>query len=103
MVAQVGRPQGDGAMIAADAPGCLRNNPTLKSRRGGGAQVVDFLPVGLDRRLPPGSSTAVNYALQQNLIRRKIDVAKLFDDTTRAPRRATIGPDRAIGSRQFSL
>jgi hypothetical protein len=71
--------------------------------RGGGAQVVDFLPVGLDRRLLPGSSTAVNYALQQNLIRRKIDVAKLFDDTTRAPRRATIGPDRAIGSRQFSL
>jgi hypothetical protein len=39
--------------------------------------VVDFLPVGLDRRLSPRSRTAVNYALQQNLIRRKIDVVKL--------------------------
>ena len=28
----------------------------------------------------------VNYALQQNLIPRKIDVTQLFDDTTRALR-----------------
>jgi hypothetical protein len=41
--------------------------------------------------------------LQQNLIPRKIDVTELFDGSTRALRPSTIGPDRAIGSRQFSL
>jgi hypothetical protein len=47
--------------------------------------------------------TTVNYALQQNLIRPKIDVTELFDGLTRALRPQLIGPDRAIGSRQFSL
>jgi hypothetical protein len=32
--------------------------------------------------LPPGSNTIVNYALQQNLIPRKIDVAELLDGAT---------------------
>jgi len=44
-----------------------------------------FLPFGFEA-CRPGLSTIVNYALQQNLIPRKIDVTVLFDDTTRALR-----------------
>ena len=64
--------------------------------------MVDVLPVAFEA-CRPGLSTIVNYALQQNLIPRKIDVTEPFDDTTRALLPSTIGPDRAIGSRQFSL
>jgi hypothetical protein len=32
----------------------------------------------------PGLQTVINYALQQSLIPRKIDVEELFDATTRA-------------------
>ncbi len=46
---------------------------------------IDFPPFGFEA-CRPGLSTIVNYALQQNLIPRKIDVTQLFDDTTRALR-----------------
>jgi 4,5-dihydroxyphthalate decarboxylase len=48
--------------------------------RGGGP---DFLPFGFEA-CRPALATIVNYALQQNLIPRKIAVEDLFDDTTRA-------------------
>jgi 4,5-dihydroxyphthalate decarboxylase len=44
---------------------------------------IDFLPFGLEG-CRPALQTIVNYALQQNLIARKITVDELFDDTTRA-------------------
>jgi 4,5-dihydroxyphthalate decarboxylase len=47
----------------------------------GGA--IDFLPFGLEA-CRPGLQTVINYALQQNLMPRKISVEELFDDTTRA-------------------
>jgi 4,5-dihydroxyphthalate decarboxylase len=47
------------------------------------AGAIDFLPFGLEA-CKPALETIVNYSLQQKLIGRKIDVAELFDDTTRA-------------------
>jgi len=44
---------------------------------------IDFLPFGFEA-CRPGLQTVINYALQQNLIPQKIEVADLFDDTTRA-------------------
>ena len=41
----------------------------------------DFLPL---RSSPRADTHCRNYALQQSLIPRKIDVEELFDDTTRA-------------------
>jgi hypothetical protein len=64
--------------------------------------MVDF-PPSAARPAAWGLGTTVNYALQQNLIPPKIDVTELFDGLTRALRPQLIGPDRAIGSRQFSL
>src|SRR5262245_467087 len=49
------------------------------------AGAIDFLPFGFDG-CRPGLATIINYALQQNLIARKIDVEELFDDTTRSLR-----------------
>ena len=49
----------------------------------GGA--IDFLPFGFEG-CRPGLNTIINYALQQNLIPRKIDVEELFDETTRGLR-----------------
>ncbi len=46
---------------------------------------IDFLPFGFDA-CRPALATIINYALQQNLIPRKIAVEDLFDDTTRALR-----------------
>jgi len=46
---------------------------------------IDFLPFGFEA-CRPGLRTIVNYALQQNLMQRKIDVTELLDDTTRALR-----------------
>lgn len=46
------------------------------------AGAIDFLPFGLEA-CRPALETVIQYALQQNLIARKIDVAELFDDTTR--------------------
>jgi 4,5-dihydroxyphthalate decarboxylase len=43
---------------------------------------IDFLPFGLEA-CRPGLRTIIDYALQQSLIPRKIDVDELFDDTTR--------------------
>jgi 4,5-dihydroxyphthalate decarboxylase len=43
---------------------------------------IDFLPFGFEA-VRPAVQTVVNYALQQNLIPRKISVEELFDDTTR--------------------
>lgn len=49
------------------------------------AGAIDFLPFGLEG-CRPALDTIINYALQQNLIARKIDVEELFDTTTRALR-----------------
>jgi 4,5-dihydroxyphthalate decarboxylase len=43
---------------------------------------IDFLPFGLEA-VRPGVETVIKYALQQNLIPRKISFEELFDDTTR--------------------
>jgi 4,5-dihydroxyphthalate decarboxylase len=43
---------------------------------------IDFLPFGLEA-CRPALRTIIDYALQQSLIPRKIDVDELFDDTTR--------------------
>ena len=64
--------------------------------------MVDLLPFGCEA-CRQGLATVVNYALQQNLIPRKIDVTELSDAAARALRPSSIGPDRAIGTRQFSL
>jgi 4,5-dihydroxyphthalate decarboxylase len=44
---------------------------------------IDFLPFGLNA-CRPALQTVIDYALQQRLIPRKIEVENLFDDTTRA-------------------
>ncbi len=54
-----------------------------KKAAGPKAGSIDFLPFGLEA-CRPALSTIINYALQQNLIPQKIEVADLFDDTTRA-------------------
>jgi 4,5-dihydroxyphthalate decarboxylase len=46
---------------------------------------IDFLPFGFEA-CRPALQTVINYALQQSLIPRKIDVEELFDATTRALR-----------------
>jgi 4,5-dihydroxyphthalate decarboxylase len=59
-----------------------------RSKRAAGlpkAGAIDFLPFGL-KGCRPALNAIVNYALQQNLIPRKIDVEELFDDTTRSLR-----------------
>ena len=43
---------------------------------------IDFLPFGL-AACRPALQTIIDYALQQSLIPRKIDVDDLFDETTR--------------------
>ena len=43
---------------------------------------IDFLPFGAEA-CRPALQTVINYAWQQGLIPRKIDVEELFDDTTR--------------------
>jgi 4,5-dihydroxyphthalate decarboxylase len=43
---------------------------------------IDFLPFGVSA-CRPALQTVITYALQQSLIPRKIEVAELFDDTTR--------------------
>ena len=45
------------------------------------AGTIDFLPFGFDA-CRPALQTIVKYALQQNLIPRKIDVEEFFDDAT---------------------
>jgi 4,5-dihydroxyphthalate decarboxylase len=58
----------------------------LRSKEAAGlpkAGAIDFLPFGLEA-VRPGVQTVIDYALQQNLIPRKISFAELFDDTTRA-------------------
>jgi 4,5-dihydroxyphthalate decarboxylase len=65
--------------------------PGQESRRVAEGGSIDFLPFGFEA-CRPGLSTVVNYALQQNLIPRKIDVTELFDDTTRALRPSTCRP-----------
>ena len=42
---------------------------------------IDFLPFGL-AACRPALQTIIDYALQQSLIPRKIDVDDLFDETT---------------------
>jgi 4,5-dihydroxyphthalate decarboxylase len=55
-----------------------------KAAAGGPAPgAIDFLPFGFDA-CRPALQTVINYALQQNLIGRKIEVEELYDDTTRA-------------------
>jgi 4,5-dihydroxyphthalate decarboxylase len=44
---------------------------------------IDFLPFGLNA-CRDALQTIINYALQQRLIPRKLEVEELFDDTTRA-------------------
>jgi len=44
---------------------------------------IDFLPFGLNA-CRGALQTIINYALQQRLIPRRLDVEELFDDTTRA-------------------
>jgi 4,5-dihydroxyphthalate decarboxylase len=44
---------------------------------------IDFLPFGLNACWG-ALQTIINYALQQRLIPRKLEVEELFDDTTRA-------------------
>ena len=44
---------------------------------------IDFLPFGLNA-CREALQTIINYALQQRLIPRKLEVEELFDDTTRA-------------------
>jgi 4,5-dihydroxyphthalate decarboxylase len=44
---------------------------------------IDFLPFGVEACLP-ALQTVINYAWQQNLIPRPIEVEELFDTTTRA-------------------
>jgi 4,5-dihydroxyphthalate decarboxylase len=59
-----------------------------QSKRAAGlpkAGAIDFLPFGFEG-CRPGLNTIINYALQQNLIPRKIDVEELFDETTRGLR-----------------
>jgi hypothetical protein len=46
---------------------------------------IDFLPFSFEA-CRPDLPTVINYALQQSLIPRKIDVEELFDATTRALR-----------------
>jgi hypothetical protein len=46
---------------------------------------IDFLPFGFEA-CRPALQTVIDYALQQSLIPRKIDVEELFDATTRALR-----------------
>jgi hypothetical protein len=43
---------------------------------------IDFLPFGFTA-CRPALQTVINYALQQSLIPREIDVAELFDANTR--------------------
>jgi 4,5-dihydroxyphthalate decarboxylase len=44
---------------------------------------IDFLPFGVEA-CRPALQTVINYAWQQNLISRRIEVEELFDTTTRA-------------------
>ncbi len=53
------------------------------SKGGGTPGEIDFLPFGV-AACRPALETIINYAWQQNLIPRKIEVAELFDGTTRA-------------------
>jgi 4,5-dihydroxyphthalate decarboxylase len=46
---------------------------------------IDFLPFSFEA-CRPDLPTVINYALQQSLIPRKIDVEELFDATTRVLR-----------------
>jgi 4,5-dihydroxyphthalate decarboxylase len=46
---------------------------------------IDFLPFGIEA-CRPALQTIINYALQQNIILRKIALEELYDDTTRALR-----------------
>jgi hypothetical protein len=44
---------------------------------------IDFLPFGVEA-CKPALQVVAEYALQQSLIPRKIDIAELFDATTRS-------------------
>ena len=44
---------------------------------------IDFLPFGVEA-CRPALQTIIDYAVQQSLIPRKVEVEELFDDTTRA-------------------
>jgi len=63
---------------------------------------IDFLPVGFEA-CRPGLSTIVNYALQQNLMQQKSTLRSCSTTPPARSGRKPVGPDRAIGSRQFSL
>jgi 4,5-dihydroxyphthalate decarboxylase len=54
-----------------------------KAAGGPASGAIDFLPFGFEA-CRPALQTVIDYALQQNLIERKITVAELYDDTTRA-------------------
>ena len=64
------------------------------SKGGGTPGEIDFLPFGV-AACRPALETIINYAWQQNLIPRKIEVAELFDGTTRALERR-IDSDRIL-------
>jgi 4,5-dihydroxyphthalate decarboxylase len=44
---------------------------------------IDFLPFGVEA-CRPALQTIINYARQQSLVPRKLEVEELYDDTTRA-------------------
>jgi 4,5-dihydroxyphthalate decarboxylase len=67
--------------LLAQAKGAAKS-PTAGSDEAGAAK-IDLLPFGFEA-CRPALETVVAYALQQSLIPRKIDVAELFNATTRA-------------------
>jgi 4,5-dihydroxyphthalate decarboxylase len=74
--------------LAKSDPGAVKEiyRILLQGKKAAGlprAGAIDFLPFGLTA-CRPALQTIINYALQQSLIPRKIDVEELLDDTTRA-------------------
>jgi 4,5-dihydroxyphthalate decarboxylase len=74
--------------LAKSNPDAIREVYRLLVRgkaAGGGPKpgAIDFLPFGHEA-CRPALQTVINYALQQNLMPRKISVEELYDDTTRA-------------------
>jgi 4,5-dihydroxyphthalate decarboxylase len=74
--------------LAKSNPGAVKEiyRVLLQGKKAAGlpkAGAIDFLPFGL-AACRPALQTIINYALQQSLIPRKIDVEELFDDTARA-------------------
>ena len=77
-----GRPSADTGGPRRQARRCSQGKAAAGSPK---VREIDFLPFGFEA-CRPGLQTVINYALQQSLIPRKIDIEELFDATTRALR-----------------